>query len=217
MENVKERHATIKYLWLIVFFLVLSFPAHAQSPQQPFNLDQLIGLLKNKVAESEIKKQIEQYKVDFELTSENMRALIVAGASDQLLKVIEKNAYQELTITAPKNDEEVGSAIRVEGKSKKFSGKHLWVFAQRKGLSVWWPQGGEVKPEQNGEWMQGVFLGESQDVGFNFEIVAKWVSESIHKDMITYLQTGDTTGRYPGIRLPDGSPEARITVKKTSP
>lgn len=218
METIKERHATTKYYALItLFFLALSFPAYAQSPQQPFNLDQLLSLLKNKVEEAEIKKQVEQYKVNFELTSENMRALIGAGASDQLLRVIEKNAYQELTITSPKNDEEVGPGIRVEGKSRKFPGKHLWVFAQRKGLSVWWPQGGEVKPGDNGDWTQGVSLGQAQDVGFNFEIVAKWVNASVHKDMIAYLQTGETTGRYPGIRLPDGSPETRVTVKKTSP
>jgi hypothetical protein len=218
MEKVRNQYVVLKYFWITALVLVvLSGSERKAAAQQPFSSVQVIGLLDKKVPEAEIKKQIEQYKVSFELTVENTRALLRAGASDELLRVIENNLYRELVITSPKNDAEAGSVIKVQGRSKKFSGKHLWVFAQRKGLSVWWPQGGEVDLDENGEWMQSAFIGQPQDVGFKFEIAAVWVTESIHKDMIDYLQSAEKSGRYPGIRLPDGVPAVRVTVRKTTP
>lgn len=218
MLKVRNQYTPLKYFWIVaVFSLVLGVSERNAPAQQPFSVEQVANLLEKKVAESEIKKQIEQYKASFELTTENIRALIRAGASDQLLKVIENNIYRELIITSPKNEEEVSSVVKIQGKGKKLPGKHLWVFAQRKGLSVWWPQGGEAEIGENGEWVQSTFIGQPQDVGFKFEIVAIWVSDSIHKDLIDYLQTIEKTGRYPGIRLPEGSPVARVTVRKTTP
>jgi hypothetical protein len=218
MRPAKEGHGLFKYFWIVtLYLLVLGFPAHELYAQQPFTVEQIITLLDKKVAESDIKTQIEKYKVTFQLTTANTRSLIRAGASDGLLKIIEDNLYQEVSITSPKKDEEVGATLRIQGRSKKIPDKHLWVFVQRQGLSVWWPQGGEVKVDENGEWTQGAFVGRPEDVGFKFEIVATWVNAAVHKDLIDYLQTVERTGRYPGIRLPEGSPEARVTVRKTTP
>jgi hypothetical protein len=212
-QSVQLRYFTSAMLLL----LVLSISQQHTVAQQSFSLDQVTSLLEKKVAESEIVKQVEQYKVNFELTRENLRTLIRAGASDELLKVIELNLDRDLVITAPKDKEDAGSVIKVYGRSKKVPNKHLWLFAHRQGLSVWWPQGGEIEPDDRGEWMQSAFIGESRDVGFKFEIVAMWVSDSIHKDLTNYLQSVEKTGEYPGIRLPEGSPIARITVNKTTP
>ncbi|OLD27721.1 MAG: hypothetical protein AUJ04_03370 [Acidobacteria bacterium 13_1_40CM_3_55_6] len=218
MKQVKHQCPLLRYFWVASFlFFVLSVTARNSIAQQPFSVQQVTSLLEKKVAESEIQKQVEQYKVSFELTRENVTALTRAGASDQLLKVIEGNLYRDLVITSPKNDEEAGSVLKVYGKSKKVPNKHLWLFAQRKGLSVWWPQGGEIELDEKDEWLQSTFVGQPQDVGFKFEIVAMWVSDSVHKDLIDYLQTSEKTGRYPGIRLPEGSPVARVTVRKTTP
>ena len=218
MKQVKHQCPLLRYFWVASFlFFVLSVTARNSIAQQPFSVQQVTSLLEKKVAESEIQKQVEQYKVSFELTRENVSALTRAGASDQLLKVIEGNLYRDLVITSPKNDEEAGSVLKVYGKSKKVPNKHLWLFAQRKGLSVWWPQGGEIELDEKDEWLQSTFVGQPQDVGFKFEIVAMWVSDSVHKDLIDYLQTSEKTGRYPGIRLPEGSPVARVTVRKTTP
>jgi hypothetical protein len=217
MEKRRTRSALLNSLYLgILFSVVLSASQLNGFAQQPFSLEQLTTLLQKKVPEADIIKQIEQYKVTFELTSENTRALIRAGASDQLLKVVETNAYSELVITSPKNGEDAGSAIRVQGRSKKYPGKHLWLFCQRKGLSLWWPQGGAAQVGENGDWMQSIFIGQPQDVGFDFEIVAIWVSESINKDLIDYFVSAAKTDRYPGMRLPEGSPRAQVTVRKNS-
>lgn len=218
MRSSTSRHQIYRFLWIttIVAF-VLGVSASKSSAQQPFSLDQLKGLLEKRVAETELQPRIEQNKVNFELTRENITVLVRAGASDQLLKIIENNIYRDLIISSPKSDEEVGSVVKVYGKGKKVADKHLWLFSQRKGLSVWWPQGGEIILDEKDEWMQSAFIGQPQDVGFRFELVAIWVSEATHKDLIDYLQTSEKTGRYPGIRLPEGAPVARVTVRKTTP
>jgi hypothetical protein len=218
MRSCTKRNHIFRFLWIatIVSFM-LGVSASKAMAQQPFSLDQLKGLLEKKVAETELQARIEQYKVNFELTRENITVLVRAGASDQLLKIIENNVYRDLIISSPKSDEEVGSVLKVYGKGKKIADRHLWLFAQRKGLSVWWPQGGEITLDEKDEWMQSAFIGQPQDVGFKFEIVAIWVSDAIHRDMIDYLQTAEKTGRYPGLRLPEGGPVARVTVRKTTP
>ncbi|HEY7913123.1 MAG TPA: hypothetical protein VIG62_14520, partial [Blastocatellia bacterium] len=107
MEKRRTRSALLNSLYLgILFSVVLSASQLNGFAQQPFSLEQLTTLLQKKVPEADIIKQIEQYKVTFELTSENTRALIRAGASDQLLKVVETNAYSELVILSPKNGED---------------------------------------------------------------------------------------------------------------
>jgi hypothetical protein len=217
MRNI-DRRQVFRLFWIItIVTVVLGVSASKSLAQQPFSLEQLKGLLEKKVAETELKTRIEQYKVNFELTRENITVLVRAGASDQLLRIIENNVYRDLIISSPKTDEEVGSVVKVYGKGKKIADKHLWLFAQRKGLSVWWPQGGEITIDEKDEWMQSSFTGQAQDVGFKFELVAIWVNEATHKDLIDYLQTSEKTGRYPGIRLPDGAPVARVTVRKTTP
>lgn len=200
----------------ILLILGLGVLRHDVCAQQPFSLEQVTTLLKSGVGETEIKKQIEQYKVNFELTTETMRALIRAGASDQLLRIIETNPYKDLAITSPNSDEDVGGNLRVSGRSKTFPGKHLWLFVQRKGLSVWWPQGGEIEVEGNGEWDQGVLVGQPHDISFKFNIVAIWVDEVAHKDLTSYMQRGEKDGKFPGIRLPNGAPSIQVTVRKAS-
>lgn len=218
MRSSTTRNQVFRFLLITtIVSVVLGVSASEATAQQPFSLEQLKGLLEKKVPETELQARIEQYKVNFELTRENITVLVRAGASDQLLKIIENNIYRDLIITSPKTDDEVGSVVKVYGKGKKISDKHLWLFAQRKGLSVWWPQGGEITLDEKDEWMQSAFIGQAQDVGFKFELVTIWVNDAIHKDLIDYLQTSEKTGRYPGIRLPEGSPVARVTVRKTTP
>jgi len=184
------------------------------SSRRPVTFDQIIDLLKNKVKETEIKNQIEQFKVDFDLTPESTAKLVRAGASDELLKVIKTNRSGELVITYPRNGEECGATTRVEGRSMIIPDKFLWIFAHRKGLSVWWPQSGVVLVEKNGTWVQGVNLGEPRDIGFDFEIKAMWVDATVDRRMKDYLANGEKTGQYPGIPLLEGSPTAEVTVRK---
>ena len=184
--------------------------------QQPFSLEHVLQLIEAETPETDIINQVEEYKVDFALDTENMRALIRAGASDALLEALERNPYRDLTITFPANGAEVGATLTVEGRSRANPGKHLWLFAHRKGLAVWWPQIGEILLDADGSWIQSAFLGQARDVGFDFEIRAIWVDAGTHNQLTSYLAHGAQTGSYPGMALPAGSPSAQITVEKVS-
>lgn len=199
---------------LVLGLMVPALDAFAQ--QTPLTFDQILGLIEEDVDETELVKQIEKYTVDFGLTRENMQALIRAGAPDALLDAIENNRFHDLIIMSPRDGDECSRILRVEGRSVAVAGRHLWLFAHRRGLSVWWPQGGEVLVEDDGSWMQSSFLGNAADVGFKFEVKVMWVDEDVHTQMEDYLHRGESAQYFPGIRLPEGSPVAEVTCKKVS-
>jgi len=188
--------------------------APAPQPTPPLTYQQVLDLLKNEVPETEVKAQIVRFGVDFELTREQTITLSKAGASLELFDVIDNNRFQELIISTPQNGGDCKEQTRVLGRSIKISGSHLWIFARRQGLAGWWPQGGEVYIESDGTWKQNVWLGQPHDVGFNFEIKALWVNDTVHQDMLNYLTRGDRENHYPPISLPDGTLSAQVICNK---
>lgn len=203
---------------LLCFFIFLMVGTSSAQQDNKSNtcmsLKQVTNLLEKEVSEKEIIKQIKLYKVDFAADRKSISLLVRAGASDELLEAIEQNQCKDITIISPSNGFECGKTLRVDGLCKKIPGKHLWLFAHLKGLSVWWPQRGEINVEEDGTWMQGAYLGGEQDVGFDFEIIVQWIDEQTHTRMVNYLANGEATGDFPGIKLPEGSPSARVVVKK---
>ncbi len=207
------------FMLLLLVSMVFIMPTFSRAEEsKAFTLEQIIKLLnEGKITQSEMIQQIEKYKVDFKLETNEAIKLTRAGASDELLESIKKNyiTIEKIVITSPSNGEECGATIKVEGKSEKFPNKFLWVFSHRADLTdKWWPQTGVVKVNEDGRWLIGVTLGQPQDVGFNFEIKAIWVDKNIHNQMEEYLVSGEKTNSYPPIRLPEGEPSAQVTIKK---
>jgi hypothetical protein len=215
MRKSKPKNLSRIFTITCLFALILGTFV-STTAQQPFRSEEIVTLLKKGVEQAEIKKQIEKYRVRFVLTPEKVRELIRAGATDELLDAIEKNQFEELAITSPSPDASVSAIATVYGKSQRFNGRSLWLFAQREGLTVWWPQGGEVQVDASGAFMQSVFLGQQQDVGFKFNIVAQWVDESVNRDLVNYMRRAEETGKYPGILLPPGSPVTQVKVRKST-
>ncbi len=215
MNNIRKTLSVSRYLVIVTLLTFwVAATLHDVYAQQQFSVDQIVKLLESSVGEEEIIKQIERYKVDFQLTADITRRLIRAGASNQLLDFIDRNAHRELRVTSPTEGEGVGRIVTIQGNGRRIPDRHLWVFAHRRGLSVWWPQGGEINLQANGDWMQNVFIGQEQDVGFSFEIVAQWVDEAAHRELMNYMQQGEVSNYFPGILLPKGTPIARVEVKK---
>jgi hypothetical protein len=85
-------------------------------------------------------------------------------------KADQKNEANEVKILSPKNGDEVGSKIVVKGTSKVKDGSSVWVLAHLRLLTdQWWPQ---PKPlvQPNGDWEALAYIGQPDDVGFDFEI-----------------------------------------------
>lgn len=219
MRNKFEFGKSLFFLLSFCFYFVLVYGTlFAQEKEEQNNcltLEQVVGLLEKNVDQAEIIKQVKKFGVDFDLDRKATTQLVRAEAIDGLLEAIEKyTCAAPVIITSPKSGEEVGATVKVEGNSKVFEGKFLWVFAHREGLTVWWPQGGTIKVKEDGSWRQGIFLGGSQDIGFDFEIRAIWVDDNTNRNLSDYLAKGEKTGHFPGIPLPDGYPMAEIIVHK---
>jgi hypothetical protein len=94
--------------WRVALYAVTVFsfavPGHdviarqVASSRKPLDLDAVADLLKNRTNEAEIKKQIVQFKADFDLTPESTAKLVRAGASDELLAAIKTNRYHEASV-----------------------------------------------------------------------------------------------------------------------
>lgn len=186
----------------------------SENANKPFESEEIITLIKGGVPEKEIIKQVEKVKVNFALDIKTTANLVRAGCSDKLLIVIKQNNFSKLIITSPVNGARCGAQVKVSGTAEKVDGKHLWLFSHRAGLNMWWPQSGEVVVNDDHSWVQGVYLGQQQDVGFDFEITAIWVDNGVHRQMSDYLVSGGITGHYPGIPLPEGFPSCTVIVKK---
>lgn len=125
----------------------------------------------------------------------------------------------KVVIAAPRVGEQVGANALVSGRANLPTGTHLWVFVHRRGLRIWWPQGGgaaEVPP--NGEWAVLVNFGQPGDVGAEFEVKALVVNDSASASLDSWVKAGETTGNYPGLSLPPfvpGCEPALVTVRKT--
>ena len=57
-----------------------------------------------------------------------------------------------VTIVSPKTGEKHGPDVLVSGTATVPAGRHLWIFARRKGVAIWWPQGGGAASVERGEY-----------------------------------------------------------------
>jgi hypothetical protein len=125
----------------------------------------------------------------------------------------------KVDITKPDPGANVGSNVNVDGKATIKAGTHLWVFAHRRGLAIWWPQGsGEAQIRKN-EWSVLASIGGSEDRGATFEILAGVVDDAGNNTLNGWVHSSDQSGEYKGMRLPAfvsacGVP-SQITVTKT--
>jgi len=211
-----EHKKQLAYLVTLIFFLSLLFIApNLPAQQKCLKAEDVISLLKKKIGQKDIVKQVERYGVDFDLNRKTTVKLVRAGAGDVLLDAIEKHRCGELVITSPLPNTECGVNVKVSGRSKIFKDKHLWVLAHRKDLKdKWWPQVGEVSVASNGSWTTSARLGETQDVDFDFEIGAVWVDSLTNTRLNDYLNHAAQTGNWTPMKFPQGSPVAIVTVKK---
>lgn len=124
-----------------------------------------------------------------------------------------------VTIASPKSGQTVTEDAQVEGTASIPPGNFLWVFAHRKGLQLWWPQGGGPAPmSSSGSWQVVVTFGTERDTGREFEIATAVVDANTNEQLRSWVKRAEETGRYPGIQFPSsvtGCKIADVTVNKT--
>ena len=202
--------------FVFAIFLMFSIAPAQQSPSDTcLTFNQVKSLLKAGIRDHIIIEKVQQYRVKITLNANTTAQLVQLGANEGLLKAIENNLCSSINILVPRNGEECGAALRVEGKTVQMPGKFLWVFIHAKYLREQWrPQVGAIKVTGKGDWSTMVYLGNPRDIGNNFEIAAVWVDEKEHQRLKKSLHNTGQSGHPPSIKLPRGEPLAKVTVKK---
>ena len=75
-------------------------------------------------------------------------------------------------IVSPSGDDKVAETEQVKGTGNIPVGTYLWIFVHRKGLALWWPQGGGPATITKGGWEVMATFGVERDNGHQFEIAA---------------------------------------------
>lgn len=123
----------------------------------------------------------------------------------------------EVIISSPSNGEKAGARVIVKGTSKLNDESHIWILVHAKLLQdQWWPQSRPVVDE-NGNWQALSYIGQSQDIGLEFEIAAASFDKDAEAKILKYHDVGKKTGQWLPIPFPrTTSPIKMVTVKKTS-
>lgn len=133
-------------------------------------------------------------------TSTSMRAISTTSTTTPLPTV---------KITSLRPRQRVPSKVsEIRGTSTRLRpGQEIWIIVIS--LSRYYPQDGPVIIERNGNWASPpAFIGTDRDVGRTFYVLAVLANSQAGTALDHYLEVGNQTGNYPGIkRLPAGAQE----------
>ena len=130
-----------------------------------------------------------------------------------------QNDSNNVQISDPTRDGiEVKKGMTVKGTANIPSGYHVWILVRRIDFEgFWWPQNeGKIDPRSH-DWKVFVTIGQEQDIGWEFDIIAIVVNEKDHIELKNYRKKAMLTGDWRPIESPSSlcSPQVR-TVKKVS-
>ena len=108
-----------------------------------------------------------------------------------------------INLVSPQNGDRVSSEANATGSAKDLPpGTHVWIFAHRQGLALWWPQGGGAAQIRDGRWTVFVTYGQPRDMGSDFEVTAAVLGDRASAELDNWMTRAEHTGQYPGIPLP---------------
>lgn len=153
----------------------------------------------------------------YEITIKGIGADGIEHSCMYILSVIQKPeepvTFPEIKIISPEEGDEVPISTIVSGSfsGELPEGQYMWIVINPyTSPDQWWPQE-RIDPQE--EWDITVWLGREEDIGMEFGIAVILVNEEDNQDYVDYLKTGEETGSYPGILLPDSADIVdRITV-----
>ncbi|HBY64713.1 MAG TPA: hypothetical protein DEH78_33245 [Solibacterales bacterium] len=114
-------------------------------------------------------------------------------------------------ITEPRQGDSVQDEGDARGIATIPAGKRLWIFAHRRGLALWWPQGGGPAQMEKDKWATVVTYGQERDRGSEFEVAAVVLEERDHNEMVNVVKRYEERGEYPGVRLPPSARDCSVT------
>src|SRR5208337_5228443 len=132
-----------------------------------------------------------------------MRLILLFWLFSALIGTVQAQGQScTVTIVAPSAEDKVAEMDQVKGTGTIPADTYLWVFAHRKGLALWWPQGGGPAVITKGTWEVTATFGLERDNGRQFEIAAAVVDRNTNEKLMNWVNKASETGQYPGMNFP---------------
>ena len=133
--------------------------------------------------------------------------------------VVAQTAQCRVEISSPVVTDRVRAEGEVSGTAQIPPGTHLWIFANRRGLALVWPQGGGPARLVDGKWRVLATYGVPRDEGSDFEIRAAVLTAAQNSELLSLVDRAERSGQYPGLRMPppvEGCPIREVVVTRRS-
>jgi hypothetical protein len=152
------------------------------------------------------------------------QSILLAAVCCALLLIVSVESWGQgqsctVRIVTPADGGSVSETDDVKGAGTIPAGSYLWIFAHRKGLALWWPEGGGAATVTQGKWLVTATFGVERDNGRQFEIAAGVVDQSTNEKLMHWVSKTAETGQYPGISMPptvQGCRLEQVTVTKSN-
>jgi len=117
------------------------------------------------------------------------------------------SAQTTVKVTFPTNNGQAGPTQTVIGNAASIpSGQNLWIVLYIPSVGRYYPQAPPVTVKSDGSWSARPSIGTGSDNGKTFEIMAVVTGANANSEFNNYIDTGKSTGSYPGLTsLPAGA------------
>ena len=107
-----------------------------------------------------------------------------------------------VAVVSPSPNGKVAEADTVTGPAALPADTYLWVFTHRKGVAMWWPQGGTPATVSEGSFTAPAYFGTAAENGMAFEIAVAVVDKQTNEKLLQYSRKAASSGQYPGMDFP---------------
>lgn len=124
-----------------------------------------------------------------------------------LIKLIAFPYEKKVSIIYPKTNGFVEQTALIEGTHKHISkNEKLWIFINPINTNRYYPQNSFSVLDANGKWSTLVYLGQKNDVGKKFEIIAVLVKKDAIKEIKQYLIEANNKQDWAGMeKIPENA------------
>jgi len=113
----------------------------------------------------------------------------------------------DIVINYPTDNEYVEKTIVVKGRYKNISkNEKIWIFIYPLKINHYYPQNTSAELEANGKWSSLIYVGQDNDIGQRFNIVAILANKNSTIEIEDYLRTAKDKQDWYGMEeIPEGA------------
>jgi hypothetical protein len=159
------------------------------------------------------------HKITLRLTGYKDKSLninVVAGETTSINEKLDPEIIPEIEIISPSNNAAVQMNETVVGTAKNIpEGYEIWILVYPYTVNQYYPQSSKVIIQNDG-WSVPVGIGDNNNSGTTFDIVAVLANQTAQEKFNNYISRSEASRSWSWIeQIPDGAKEySRITVTR---